>query len=139
MARISAEVIDVLRATAARLREGAPYAWGHAGHCNCGHLAQTVTRLDSRAIYRVVAGEWRDYLRDACPITGEDHEDVAARMIAFGFEPGELADLEHLSDERVLRHLPAGRRHLRRNDRSDVVLYLETWADLLVERLSRAA
>ena len=135
MARASAEVIAALRATAARLREGAAYQWGHAGVCNCGHLAQTVTSRNRAEIYREVAGEWSEYLHDYCPITGEGLEDLASHMVRFGFEPFELADLEQLCNPEILHRLPGGHRHLRRNERDHVVLYLETWADLLQERL----
>jgi hypothetical protein len=134
MARATAQVIEALRTTAARLRSGAPYQWGHAGSCNTGHLTQTVTSLSKAEIYRVVAGEWSEYLNDYCKVTGAGLDDVAARMVRFGFEPGELADLEQLGDERILRRLPGGFRWLERNDRGDVVLYLETWADMLEEQ-----
>ena len=131
MALATPEVIAVLRTTAQRLREGAKYQWGHAGVCNCGHLAQVVTGLDGRQIKRQVAGEWSEHLNDYCPITGDSLDDVATRLVRFGFEPTELADLEYLENREVLKGLPAERRHLRRNDRDDVVLYLETWADVL--------
>ncbi len=130
MAKLNRTVIEALRTTADRLRSGADYEWGHAGACNCGHLAQTVTQRSKQEIYKMVSGEWSEHLNDYCPITGCAVEDVAAQMIAFGFTPGELADLERLQDPRVLERLP-GRRHLRRNDRDDVVLYLETWASML--------
>lgn len=135
MARASAELIGAIRTTVKRLREGAHYEWGHAGSCNAGHLAQTVTKLSRVQIYRMVDGEWSEHLRDYCPSTGDSLDDVVTQMIRFGFEPGELADLEWLRDDRILRRLPDGRRYLRRNDRNDLVLYLETWADMLDEQL----
>lgn len=130
MARESS-VVTALRTTAARLREGAKYQWGHAGACNCGHLAQTVTQKSKETIYQHVGGEWSEYLRDYCPITGHPLDEVAAQMVRFGFSTGELADLEQLSDDRVLRALPGGKRYLERNNRQDLVLYLETWASLV--------
>ncbi|WP_243635867.1 hypothetical protein [Hymenobacter edaphi] len=45
MASCSLSVIEALRTTAQRLSTQAPYQWGHMGSCNCGHLAQTITRL----------------------------------------------------------------------------------------------
>ena len=134
MARLGTDLIAALRTTATRLRAGADYEWGHAGACNCGHLAQTVTGLDRAAIYRQVGGEWNDYLHEHCPVTGDRVEDVATVMIRFGFEPSELAALELLSDDEVLRQLPGGHRWLARNEREDVVAYLEAWADLLERR-----
>lgn len=134
MAIATDEVIAALRTTAARLQAGAPYQWGHAGMCNCGHLAQTVTHLGQAAIYREVAGEWSEYLESRCTITGERTDDLSAALERFGFAPGELADLERLADPAVLRALPGGRRWLRHNEREDVVVYLQTWADLLERR-----
>lgn len=131
MARATPEVIAALRTTAARLDAGAPYQWGHAGMCNCGHLAQTVTQLPKAEIYREVAGEWSEYLEDRCPLTGAHVDDLAAAMERFGFAAGELVDLERLSDPTVLRALPGGHRWLDRNQRDDVVIYLRAWADLL--------
>lgn len=138
MAQATPEVIEVLKITANRLRSGADYQWGHAGACNCGHLAQSMTSLDTREIYRQVAGEWSEYLNDYCPITGDNVEDVVATMIRFGFEPSELADLEYLRDPEVLRRLPGGHRYLRRNERDHVVLYLETWASMLEEQIIKS-
>lgn len=131
MSKLNRHVVEALRTTAKRLQDGADYEWGHAGACNCGHLAQTVTHRCKKEIYSMVDGEWSEHLNDYCPITGHAVEDVAAQMIAFGFTPSELADLERLEDPRVLERIPGGR-HLRRNDRDDVVLYLETWAQMLV-------
>ena len=131
MSKLNRHVVEALRTTAKRLQDGADYEWGHAGACNCGHLAQTVTHRSKKEIYSMVDGEWSEHLNDYCPITGHAVEDVAAQMIAFGFTPSELADLERLEDPRVLERIPGGR-HLRRNDRDDVVLYLETWAQMLV-------
>ncbi len=138
MAKLHRDVIEALRTTAARVREGAHYEWGHAGACNCGHLAQTVTRLSKAEIYRMVDGEWSEHLHDYCPITGQAVEDVAAQMIRFGFDAGELADLENLADARVLERIP-DRRYLRRNDRGDLVLYLEAWAAMLEQDLAAVA
>lgn len=45
MAFANPVLVLALRETAHRLREGAPYAWGHHGRCNCGHLAQKVSDI----------------------------------------------------------------------------------------------
>lgn len=128
-------LIDALRTTAKRVRSGAHYEWGHAGACNCGHLAQTVTHTPAPQIYSDVGGEWSEHLRDYCPITGQSVDDVAAQMIRFGFSASELSDLEQLEDPKVLARIPQ-RRYLRRNDRNDLVLYLEAWASMLEESAS---
>jgi hypothetical protein len=43
----------------------------------------------------------------------------------------DIGHLEKLDDPAILAALPGGHRWLRRNDRADVISYLETWADLL--------
>lgn len=135
MAAATPEVITVLRATAERLRGGAKYQWGHAGVCNCGHLAQVVTGYDGREIYRQVAGEWSEHLNDYCLATGDSVADAATRLMRFGFAPTDLRDLEYLRNKKVLGQMPWHQRHLRRNERDDVVRYLEAWADLLQGQL----
>lgn len=52
-------------------------------------------------------------------------------MIAWGLSKDDLAHLERLSDAKVIKALPPNKRYLRHNQRDDVVLYLNTWADLL--------
>lgn len=137
MARLHPEVIEALRSTARRLQDGAPYQWGHAGACNCGHLAQTVTSHNKAEIYRMVQGEWSEHLNAYCPETGASVEEVSAQMMRFGFGATELADLEWLSGREILKRIPEGER-LRRNRREDVVRYLDAWADLLEERMEQS-
>jgi len=36
-------LIEALRTTAKRLSDGATYAWGNHGACNCGNLLQVIT------------------------------------------------------------------------------------------------
>jgi hypothetical protein len=73
MAKSTLPVIQALRDTAQRLATQAPYQWGHMGSCNCGHLAQTITRLTkaeihARAMQRY--GDWERQLIDYCPTSG---------------------------------------------------------------------
>lgn len=68
MARPSTRLIAALRETAARLmRQDVRYQWSSFAHCNCGHLAQTITGLDpaeiqERAMRR--EGDWGSQARD---------------------------------------------------------------------------
>ena len=50
MAYPTLQLIQALRKTADRLETSAEYKWSHFAHCNCGHLAQTVTGLSAREI-----------------------------------------------------------------------------------------
>jgi hypothetical protein len=108
--------------------------WGHAGRCNCGHLAHVVTDVPPSALHEwamEVGGEWEDLVREHCAIGGRPMDDVIAALIRFGFSAGDLADLEDLRDERILARLPGGKRWLARNVRDDVVAYLDAWVELL--------
>ncbi len=53
MTQASPELVAALRATARRLEQGASYCWTHMGSCNCGQLAQTLTRLPKEEIHRL--------------------------------------------------------------------------------------
>ncbi len=133
---MSSDLATALRATAARLRLGADYQWGHFGACNCGHLAQTITDLPRAEIHRAAvesARDWGDATVDYCPASGLPIDHILGRMLAAGLTLAAIKSLEELDDRRILARLPGGRRHLRRNAREDVVLYLETWAELLDE------
>lgn len=138
MAYANAELCRALRRTAARLREGTDYQWGHLGMCNCGQLAQTLTGAGRDEIHAAAlarGGEWEDRAREYCPQSGQLIDGIIQTMLGHGLTTGDLADLEELSDDRILRRLPSGRRYLERNRRGDVVEYLETWAGLLEQEL----
>lgn len=143
MAHASSLLVSALRETARRLRDGAPYAWGHHGQCNCGHLAQVVTPFSAAELQRYAAqsrrGEWTELARDYCPVSGAPVDLVLENLLALGLTPTDVHHLEYLSDRAVLRALPGGFRWLRRNRRDDVVLYLDTLAQGLEDRLLDAA
>jgi hypothetical protein len=126
--------VTALRKTAARLRQGASYQWGHFGACNCGHLAQTLTNLSREAIHRAAverARDWGDAAVEYCPTSGYPMDHILGEIVKAGFSLDDIAHLEQLSDRRVLAELPESRRHPRRNDREDVIAYLLAWADVL--------
>jgi len=139
MAITSLPVIQALRSTAHRLATQAPYQWGHMGSCNCGHLAQTVTKLTkgeihARAMQRY--GDWERQLIDYCPTSGLPIDATIDEMLALGFTRTDLTHLERLADPAIRGAIPFERRdQLRHNQRDDVVLYLRTWADLLEQQL----
>jgi len=139
MATSTLSVIQALRTTAQRLATQAPYQWGHMGSCNCGHLAQTITRLTkaeihTRAMQRY--GDWERQLLDYCPTSGLPIDETIDEMLEAGFTRQDLTHLERLSDPNIRARIPFERRNaLRHNQRDDVVLYLRTWADLLENQL----
>jgi len=127
------ELIHALRDTAQRLQEGAQYEWGHMGRCNCGHLVQTITSMNSREIVESVdfaMNEWSEHAKDYCDGSGHKVDDLFLTLHQIGFDYRDIIHLENLTDQRVLTRL---NQHLRRNCVSDVTLYMTTLADLLEE------
>jgi len=138
MARPNPELIDILRKTAKRLKKSPEYQWGHMGSCNCGHLAQEITDLDKKEIHQRAMmryGDWSEQLNDYCPHSGLPLDKVITVMLEKGLDPDDLRHLERLSDQKVLRRLPEAKRYPSHNNRNDVILYFNTWADLLEEQL----
>jgi hypothetical protein len=133
---MSANLVQALRTVADRLAAGAPFQWGHMGHCNCGHLAQVVTRRSAAEIHQSAilrrTGEWSEYANDYCP-SGALIDDIFEDLLALGMTRQDIAHLEDLSDPSVLAAV--GRGHLRRNDRDDAIAYFRAFADLLERRL----
>jgi hypothetical protein len=71
MARASRRLIGALRETAARLeRADTVYRWSQLAHCNCGHLAQTITGLSPGAIRDAAARQRGDWAEQARTVTG---------------------------------------------------------------------
>lgn len=140
MARPTLELIQALRVTAARLSGGdggARYKWSHFGQCNCGNLAQTVTRLSPEQVYRAAfdrSGDWGEQAREFCPTSGYPIDFVLRSLFELGLEQTDIRHLERLSDDRVLKRLSVS--SLAHNHRDNVVRYMNAWADLLEEALA---
>lgn len=142
MAFANPALIEALRATATRLRDGAPYAWGHHGQCNCGNLAQVITPFTAAEIQRYAhtgAGEWTELAEDYCESTGAPFELVLHKLLALGLTPTDLHHIEYLDDKSVLQHLEGGFRWLTRNRREDAIAYFEAMADMLESQLLNRA
>lgn len=158
MTKATIETITILRETAQRLSDGAPYNWCHQGSCNCGHLAQTVTKKSSAEIHALAIqryGEWQDHVReystvveaeefyrdsiDVCSMTGLTVEHIMQSIIEKGFSADDLYHLEKLSHPAILAKIPLERKkNLQYRKREDVILYLETWATILQESFVEA-
>jgi myosin heavy subunit len=138
MAIVSITVIEALRTTISNLEKGASYQWGHMGSCNCGNLAQVITNKNKAEIHQSAMrrhGDWNEQLFDYCPTSGLPIDHIIDEMIAFGFTKQDLAHLEKLSDPLVLQNLPLEKRYLKHNIKTDVILYLKTWASYLENQL----
>ncbi len=139
MAQANILLIEALRETANRLRNGAHYAWGNHGACNCGNLTQVVTKLSKEEILAYAhtgIGEWTELAEDYCGITNAPAGLLITKLQEIGLTPSDIHNLEYLEDKTVLQRLPGGFRWLQRNAREDVIVYFETFADLLEEQLA---
>jgi hypothetical protein len=138
MAQATLELIAALRHTATRLEAGGEYQWGHMGACNCGHLAQTITRLPKREIHEWAlerVGDWEMQANQYCPASGYRIDDVIAAMLELGMTRRDIRNLERLADPLVIAALPEGERRLAHNRREDAIRYMRAWADLLEAEL----
>ncbi|MEM0896355.1 MAG: hypothetical protein AAGJ79_05665 [Verrucomicrobiota bacterium] len=131
-------LIHALRSAADRLAAGARYEWGHLARCNCGHLIQSLTGMDSREISCAVdheLEEWSEHAKAYCPQSGRAVDEVFETLGKVGFGREDVIHLENLSDRRVLGRL-GGNVHLRRNSREDVIRYMRAMADMLEDEAS---
>lgn len=138
MAFPNIELISALRETASRLQNGAPYAWGNHGACNCGNLLQVMTDLSKEEILTYAhsgIGEWTELAEDYCGVTNAPVGLLLKKLQDAGLTPTDIHHLEYLDDRQVLNALPGGFRWLKRNQREDVILYFETFAQLLEDQL----
>jgi hypothetical protein len=140
MAIPSIKIIEALRFTAKQLENGSRYEWGHMGSCNCGNLAQTVTSFSRAEIQKFALekrGDWNEQLVDYCPTSGLPMDLVIEKMIDFGFSKQDLRHLEWLSDTEIVKTAlkNSSLTHLSRNSKSDTILYMKTWANLLEDQL----
>lgn len=136
MAKASEQVIEALRQAVTLLKTSEKYQWGHMGCCNCGFLAQAVTRRSARDIHAVAMtghGDWSEQLNDYCPTSGYPMDELIAMLLEAGFEREDLALLERLSDPVILSHIPQ-ERSLRHNNKEDVLTYFRMWIALLEEQ-----
>lgn len=138
MAHPSIELISALRETAARLKSGAHYAWGNHGSCNCGNLLQVVTELSKEEILTYAhsgIGEWTELAEEYCGVTDAPVSLLLKKLQDTGLTPTDIHNLEYLEDREVLNALPGGFRWLKRNQREDVIVYFETFATVLEEKM----
>jgi hypothetical protein len=138
MANSNLELIAALRLTAAKLKNGAYHSWGHHGACNCGNLVQSVTDFTKDEILRYAhdgAGEWTELAIDFCPITNAPLALIFHKLEEIGLTPTDIHHIEYLSDVEVLNNLPGGKRWLKRNKKEDAIIYFETFANVLEDKL----
>lgn len=138
MAKANPELIAAIEQTIAKLQHGAAYQWGHMGACNCGNLAQELTKLSKDDIHRFAMqrhGDWNEQLIDYCPSSGYPMDLMVSKMLDFGLSIEDLGHLERLSDPEILSRMTKEKRdQLNKNCREDVIFYMQTWAKQLREK-----
>jgi hypothetical protein len=138
MAFPTIELIQALRGTANRLKNGAHYAWGHHGSCNCGNLIQVVANVSKEEILTYAHtgfGEWTELAEEYCGVSNLPISLLIKKLQEIGLTPTDIHNIEYLEDRTVLEALPGGFRWLKRNVKEDVILYFETMAAILEEQL----
>jgi hypothetical protein len=138
MAHPNITLINALRSTATLLQQGNHYAWGNHGSCNCGNLLQTVTTLSAKDILTYAhsgVGEWSELAVDYCGVTSAPHTMMISKLEEIGLTPSDIHNIEYLEDKQVLQQLPGGFRWLSRNNKEDVIVYMNTFANMLEEKL----
>jgi hypothetical protein len=138
MANANSFLINALRQTARKLEAGSEYAWGNHGSCNCGNLLQVITALNRTEILRLAhtgIGEWTELAEDYCNVSNLPADQLISHLIEAGLTPSDIHNIEYLEDREILERLPGGFRWLKRNERADVILYLDVMASLLEEKL----
>ncbi|MEN7547916.1 hypothetical protein AAG747_08350 [Rapidithrix thailandica] len=137
MAKYNSQLIQALRHTSSRLSSGAKYEWGHMGRCNCGHLVQTVTKMNDREIVQVVnhrMDEWSEHAKAYCAHTGHEASLIFDTMEQMGFSYEDMVHLEYLSDPKVLNRL-GHNTYLQHNQVEHVILYMQEMASMLEEEI----
>ncbi len=135
MAKVNPDLLKAFRKTIEKLKNGVHYEWGHMGACNCGHLAQEITHFSKAEIHQFAMqkkGDWNEQIVEYCPSSGYPMDLLISTMLDAGLTLDELAHLEKLSLPEVLDRLPIDKKHhLNKNKREDVILYFETWHEIL--------
>jgi len=135
MATSTPELILGIRKTIKKLKNGAPYQWGHMGACNCGNLAQELTKLTKGEIHSYAMqrhGDWNEQLIEYCPTSGYPMDLMVGKMLETGLTLDDLMHLEKLSDPKILQLIPEDKRqYMSKNNKSDVILYMEAWVEQL--------
>lgn len=138
MAHPNIKLIAALRTAAQNLRDGADYAWGHHGSCNCGHILQVITCLNKKEILehaQTMCGEWTEIAEEYCGVTNAPAYLLLSKLEKLGLTPTDIHNLEYLEDKTVLENLPGGFQWLKRNVREDVIVYFETMAEMVETQL----
>lgn len=139
MATASVELIKALRDTSKRIGGNkSNYDWKNIGACNCGNLVQIVTGHDKKQIHQhgiQKHGDWEMLVYLYNDNGKYEIDRIIKTLLDLGFTLDDIVNLENLSDPEILSSVPGNKRFLKRDAREDVILYLETWANLLEDSI----
>lgn len=139
MATASVELIKALRDTSKRIGGNkSNYDWKNIGACNCGNLVQIVTGHDKKQIHQhgiQKHGDWEMLVYLYNDNGKYEIDRIIKALLDLGFTLDDIVNLENLSDPEILSSVPGNKRFLKRDAREDVILYLETWANLLEDSI----
>lgn len=140
MARASYLLSNAIRKAALNLQNNKPYEWGHMGNCNCGHVVQTLLNISKSDIHRYAMeknGDWNEQLNDYCPTSGLLMDKLIWNLLQTGLEMEDIMDLEYLKNPQIVEKIDNSLKPLINNKREHVIAYLNTWADMMEEELTK--
>ncbi len=142
MAAPHPHLIEVLRDTARQLREGKDYRWSNYGLCNCGYLAQTVTKKTPKEIHEAALareGDWGQQALEYCGQTGLEIDTIISELLALGLTRADIHDIERLRNPSVRKRMPPQEMGVAHYARTDAIDYFEAWADMLEDQLPESS
>jgi hypothetical protein len=80
-------------------------------------------------------GAWEPEDLGVCAVSELSMTQIFAELAAWGLEARDVESLERLDDPEVRRRLGTHTLDFLRSDRTNVILYMRAWADVLEERL----
>jgi hypothetical protein len=83
-------------------------------------------------------GAWEPDDLGVCPVSELNMTQIFAELGAWGLTARDVESLERLDDPEVRRNLGTHTRDFLRSDRTNVILYMRAWANVLEERLGNA-
>ena len=142
MAYANPRLIQALRITYEKLKHSPLYSWGHLGACNCGHLAQAVTRQSAQEIHKAAlrrAGDWGEVVVEYCPQSRLPVDHILTQLYDLGLTARDIEHFEDLSDPQVLAEVVESGVYLTRNDKDHVMRYIQGWITVLEKALFQAS
>jgi hypothetical protein len=138
MAKPSLQLIDALRKSARLISDNKDsYNWKAIGACNCGNLVQVVTKYNAKEISTFGIkkhGDWQSISLLYDKDSGYEIDKIISVLLDMGMELEDFAYLENLNSEEVLGYLGKDV-FLTRDNPDDAILYLNSWAELLEEKM----